>query len=269
MSGSPKAVKSGFPLERPMIQGGRMGSKRERTLVNTDKEKRIKRYIVGNWKCSKTFVEAVRWFDDFARKYRPADNLQVIISPPMIWLKSLADQLKSLGLSGVTLAAQDVSGFPPGSYTGAIAADMLTGIADYALVGHSERRRYFHETSLDVTNKVSEAIDAGIKPIVCVEKSYAMSQLTSLGDMETEQMIIAYSPVDAMSYREPEAVEKVEEAARFISGIHPYRPIIYGGAIGPDNAHRYASIPGIAGLIAGAASLDAESFNEICLALAG
>ncbi len=236
--------------------------------MNTDKEKQVKRYVVGNWKCAKSFVEAVRWFDAFALKYRPVDHLQVIISPPMIWLKSLADQLKSLGLAGVTLAAQDVSGFPPGNYTGAIAADMLTGIADYALVGHSERRRYFHETSLDVTNKVSEAIDAGIKPIVCVDKAYAMSQLTSLSDMDTEHMLIAYSPVDAMSYREPEAVEKVEEAARFISQIHPYRPIIYGGAIGMDNAHRYASAAGIAGLIVGSASLDAESFNQVCLALA-
>jgi len=237
-------------------------------VMNTGKEKKSKRFVVGNWKCSKSYTEAVRWLDTFARRYQPTEGLQVIIAPPMIWLNSLAEQLGSLDLPGVTLAAQDVSGFPLGSYTGAIAADMLKGKAEYALTGHSERRRYFHETSLDVTNKVSEAIDAGIKPIVCVDKTYAMSQLTSLSEMDTEHMIIAYCPVDGLSYREPEPAEKVEEAARFISGIHPYRPIIYAGAIGPDNAHRYAAVSGIAGLLLGSASLDAEVFNEICLALA-
>lgn len=238
-------------------------------MKNTDKEEQAKRFVAGNWKCTKSLDQATAWLDIFARNYQPVAHLQVIISPPLILLASLAKQLKNLALPGVSLAAQDVSPFPSGNYTGATSADMLRGIAEYALAGHAERRRYFHETSLDVTNKVSEAIDAGIKPIICVDKSYAMSQLTSLSEMETEDMIIAYCPVDGLSYREPERVEKVEEGARFINEIHPYRPIIYGGAIGPDNAHRYSAVPGIAGLFVGTASLDAERFNEVCLAVAG
>ncbi|MEE4313040.1 MAG: triose-phosphate isomerase family protein [Desulfofustis sp.] len=228
-----------------------------------------KRFIVGNWKCSKNLDQAQAWLTSFARDFRPQPELQVIIAPPTIWLVPLARQLQDLSLAGVHLAAQDVSPFPRGSYTGAIAADMLTGSADYAIIGHGERRRYFHETSQDAVNKVSEAVDAGIKPIICVDTASAMSQLVPLGDLDSEQLVIAYCPVEAMSYREAEKKETVEEAVRFIGQIHPARPIIYGGAITPDNARDYAAIPGLSGLFVGQASLDPAAFVAICTAVAG
>lgn len=228
-----------------------------------------KRYVVGNWKCGKTLDQAQAWLSSFARDYQPAAELQVVIAPPLIWLVPLARQLHDLSLAGVHLAVQDVSPFPRGSYTGAIAADMLTGSADYAIIGHHERRRYFHETSQDAVNKVSEAVDAGIKPIVCVDTATAMSQLVPLGDVDGEQLMIAYCPVAAMSYREAEKKETVEEAVRFIGQIHPVRPIIYGGAITPDNAGEYAAIPGLSGLFVGQASLDSAAFVAICTAVAG
>jgi len=230
---------------------------------------RTKRFVVGNWKSNKTLDQAQAWLVSFARNYQPEAALQVIIAPSSIWLVPLARQLQDLSLPGVYLAAQDVSPFPRGSYTGAIAADMLAGSADYAIVGHGERRRYFHETSQDAVNKVSEAVDAGIKPIICVDTATAMSQLVPLGDVDCEELMIAYCPVEAMSYREAEKKETVEEAARFIGQIHPARPIIYGGAITPDNARDYAAIPGISGLFVGQASLDPDAFVAICAAVAG
>ncbi|MBE0584110.1 MAG: triosephosphate isomerase [Desulfofustis sp.] len=228
-----------------------------------------KRFVVGNWKCSKTLDQAQSWLTSFARAYQPTAQLQVVVAPPLLWLVPLARQLQDLSLQGVSLAAQDVSPFPRGSYTGAIAADMLKGFADYTIIGHAERRRYFHETSQDAANKVSEAVDAGVRPIICVDTTSAMSQLVPLADLDCEHLIIAYCPVAPMTYREPEKTETVEEAVRFIGQIHPARPIIYGGAITPDNAGDYAAIPGLAGLSVGAASLDPTAFAAICRVVAG
>lgn len=226
-----------------------------------------KRYLIGNWKSYKRFEEAKKWFDEFAELYTPCDGLQVVIAPTFLCLEKTAEYLEKLRLKNVALAAQDVSSFPKGSYTGAIAADLLKGMAEYVIVGHSERRRYFHETSHDIGNKVIETVDAELLPIVCVDQPYAMSQLTALNDVDTDSVIIAYGPVDALNFRIPESPEKIAEAAEFISQVHPKWPIVYGGALHPDNGPQYAAIEGIVGLFTGSASLEATSFNTFVQAL--
>lgn len=222
------------------------------------------RILVANWKSTKSYGEACSWLEVFGREYQPAEQLRVILAPPLIWLARLAERLNDLNLPGLHLAAQDVSPFPSGSYTGATPADMLKTVAEYAIVGHPERRKYFHETTLDATNKVSEALDADINPVICVDTSYAMSQLTALHDMDTEKLTIAYCPRNDSSYREALAPDKVEEAAGFIGQILPHRPVIYGGGIDPDNVADYTRIPGLAGLFVGQASRDPVRFLEIC-----
>jgi len=79
----------------------------------------MKRYVVGNWKCNKTWDDARKWFDRFAEIYRPDPNLAVIIAPSFILLRETASYLGELELVNVHLAAQDISPFPKGSYTGA------------------------------------------------------------------------------------------------------------------------------------------------------
>ncbi|MBM9605063.1 triose-phosphate isomerase [Desulfopila inferna] len=226
-----------------------------------------KRFVIGNWKSYKRFEEAKIWLDGFAGLYTPHDDVRVIIAPNFLCLEKTGEYLRSLDLKNVSLAAQDVSPFPKGPYTGAIAADLLKGTAEYVIVGHSERRRYFHETSQDVGNKVSETIDAGLTPIVCVDQPYAMSQLTSLNDIETDSVIIAYGPVESLNFRIPQTPEKIKEAAEFISQVHPKWPIVYGGALNPDIVDEYANIKGIAGLFVGSASLEAQSFHTILKAV--
>ena len=225
------------------------------------------RFVVGNWKCTKSFAEARTWLTEFKRLYRPVARVEVVVAPPLILLAQLAELVRDLDIEGFSLAAQDVSPFPLGSYTGATAADMLKGICTYAIVGHSERRRYFRETAQDVVNKVSEAAEANIVPIICVDEKNAMSQLTAVGSVDCDKLVIAYSPVDALSYREPQSPEKIAEISGYISQVYPTRPIIYGGGIGLNNLERFVSIPGISGLFIGEASLQPESFSAIVSAV--
>jgi triosephosphate isomerase (TIM) len=229
----------------------------------------MKRFVIGNWKCHKTLEDAQSWFDEFAGLYKPVAEVAVILAPSFICLDSLSGYVQRLCLENVSLAAQDISPFPKGAYTGAVAADMVKGMVNYVIVGHSDRRRYFHETSQDVANKVNETVDAGLVPIVCVDQPYAMSQLTALTDIDCEKMIIAYGPVDALSFRIPQAPKAVIKAADLIARVHPNRAIVYGGSITPENAREYAGLPGISGLFVGAASLDASSFAAICREMAG
>ncbi len=229
----------------------------------------MKRYVIGNWKCHKDLQMARKWFDEFSGIYKPIDDVEIIIAPTFVCLEGIAEYLKHLGLKNVSLAAQDVSSFPKGAYTGAVAADLIKPMVDYVIVGHSDRRRYFHETSHDVANKFNESVDAGLIPIVCVDQPYAMSQLTALIDIDYDQMIIAYGPVDALNFRIPESPEKIEKAAQFISQVLPKNPIVYGGSLLPDNAHDYVSIKGLSGLFVGSASLEPDTFNEICRKMAG
>ncbi len=228
----------------------------------------MKKYVIGNWKCNKGVDEAQRWLAEFAGRYRPTAGLQIIIAPSFLCLHSLAHSMQTLGLENLALAAQDISPFPRGSYTGAVAADMVRDLVDYVIIGHSERRRYFHETSQDAAGKVSEAVDARLIPIICVDQPYARSQLLAVSDSDGQEMIIAYGPVEATMARIPESPGKAAETARFISKIQPGRPVVYGGSLEPDNVKDYAQMPELAGIFVGEASLNVDSFLAICAQMA-
>lgn len=224
----------------------------------------MKKYVIGNWKSNKNRQEAQLWFSQFAKLYTPVDGLEVIVAPSFICLCSLSEYVQALEIKNLSLAAQDISPFPKGSYTGAVAADMVRGMVDYVIIGHSERRRYFHETSQDTANKMAETVDAGLKPIVCINQPYAMSQLTALHDIDSDEMIIAYGPVEAMTSRIPELPDRVAEATQFISHVHPKRPVVYGGSLMVENVDDYIGLPQLSGLFVGQSSLDAATFATLC-----
>lgn len=224
----------------------------------------MKKYVIGNWKCYKTTDDGLAWLRKFANLYRVSEKVEVVVAPPFLSLENISRELAELKLSGVSLAAQDVSPFPRGSYTGAIAADMIKGVASYVIVGHSERRRYFHETAQDVINKVTEAADCGLTPIVCVEDSDVLARLRPLVDIDCKELIVAYTPVDALNFNIPESVGKVTEAITMIRKYFPAWPIVYGGALTIDNVQDYIQIPELSGLFLGSTSREADKFAKVC-----
>lgn len=227
-------------------------------------EERVRRYVIGNWKCQKGIRDARTWLTEFAARYRPVEGVTVILAPTFLCLPDLALQVADLGLENVKLAAQNVSSYPRGSYTGEVAADMLNGLASYVILGHSERRRYMHETALDVAAKLHEAVEAGLAPVVCLEQPLVLSDLLALRDIESPEMILAYGPTDATMARVPEVVGKVAKSARKIQEGCPGRPIVYGGALEAHNAFEYARLPELSGLFVGEASLKVDFFLAIC-----
>ena len=137
-------------------------------------------------------------------------------------------------------------------------------MAGYAIIGHSERRRYFHETSQDVVNKVTEAADSGLTPIVCVDSPHSLAQLVALADIECQQLLIAYTPVDALNFNIPESLAKVVEAVEHIRLKFPAFPVVYGGALIPGNVKDYLQLPTLSGVFVGSSSLEPETFADIC-----
>ncbi|MCK5071519.1 MAG: triosephosphate isomerase [Desulfocapsa sp.] len=224
----------------------------------------MKKYVIGNWKSNKNRQDAQDWFSEFADLYHPVNGLEVIVAPSFICLCSLSEYVNALGIKMFSLAAQDVSPFPKGSYTGAVAADMVKGMVEYVIIGHSERRRYFHETSQDTANKMSETVDAGLTPIVCIDQPYAMSQLTVLNDIDCDDLIIAYGPKEAAMARIPEEPHSVAEAAQFIKQVQAKRPVVYGGSLIVENVDDYIALPELSGVLVGQSSLDAKTFAGIC-----
>lgn len=217
------------------------------------------KYIVGNWKSNKKSEGVADWFGDFGQVYRKRAGVEVVVAPSWVHL-SMADQARK-ELSGVKLASQDVSPFPFGAYTGAVAAEMIKGMVEYAIVGHSERRRYFHETDQEVANKVKQVKEVGIVPLVCVDVDYAKSQLAAIED--SAGLIVAYEPLEAIGTGNPQDPGEVEKVVAEIKQMEEGLSVLYGGSVNENNVGEYLEVEGVDGLLVGGASLKADSFSAI------
>jgi len=226
------------------------------------------KYVIANWKSRQTLAEAERWFDSFCQFYRPDPQVQVIVAPSFLCLAPLWRRLQQNAMAHLALAAQDVSPFPTGAYTGAVAAAMLRGLVDYVIVGHSERRRYFHESPQEIANKVREARSAGLKAILCVDQPDLHAQFAALSEVEVDDLMIGYGPRAAIGLDRPQAPETITAVVAELRTMAPGCPILYGGSVNADNAARTMALAGVSGLLVGSASLDPEEFARVCKAVA-
>lgn len=227
--------------------------------------------IVANWKANMAQAGIPAWWDEFAGASLPQLDAHVVICPPLVSVLPLNQLVAQAHLPfRVTVGVQNLSQFPGGAYTGEVTARMLAGVASHAILGHSERRRWFGETDQQVAAKVREALEQGITPIVAVDRHNWRQQLTQLDDDALGRIVVMYEPPEAISVPtgpvgtgEAAPLEDVEEMSGKIRGVAPAAPVVYGGSVKSHNAGEFLSQPFLAGVVVGSASLNADEFVNI------
>lgn len=243
-----------------------------------------KKLIIGNWKMNFNMQEASLYLHKLMNTLPSHRDVEVVLVPTILTLQSLSLQINR---RIAKLAAQNCYWRDSGAYTGEIPAAHLRGIADYVIIGHSERRYIFIESEKDIRLKVQAAIRNRIHPILCVgetiqektlgeTKDVLADQLTSgLANVtadELDEVVVAYEPVWAIGTGDSAKASDVKKAAqmirRHISHLYGKKAaesvrVVYGGSITSINAADYLAIDELDGLLVGAASLDAYQFKEI------
>lgn len=219
------------------------------------------RFLIGNWKSNMTLVETKEWFQIFSShvvQHPLSKELVVVLGVPFTVLATAKEIIQKEHLP-IALAAQDVSPFGKGPYTGEISAEMIAELAGYVLIGHSERRQYFSESEEELSFQVLQAKTAGLTVIYCV--SSENDHIPKAVD------IVAYEPVEAIGTGKPEDIKTVSAVSQHISDMI-HLPVVYGGSISGGIVDPYMNIPSIRGLLIGGASLDPRSFFDIAMHMA-
>ena len=247
--------------------------------------------VAGNWKMNKTHAEGVtltQALQGVAHDY--GRRVDIVLAPPLTSLHSLSTVIE-LDRMHVGLGAQNVYWEPEGAYTGEVSCKMLTALrVGYVIVGHSERREYFHETDADVNRKVRAICAAGMVPIVCCGESldtreggttneYVAAQihaaLAGLTQDEAATVVLAYEPIWAIGTGRTATPEMAEEVCATLRGvveadygsdIASRTRILYGGSVKAENAALFFAEPNVDGALVGGAALDADSFGGIVAA---
>jgi triosephosphate isomerase len=242
--------------------------------------------LAANWKMHKTIGEAVAFADAFLPLVANADNVDIVLAPPFPSLDRLG---QALGGSNVALAAQNVNPEAKGAFTGEVAPSMLVDAGcRYGIVGHSERRALYGESSDFVAQKAAALLAADLLPIVCVGESLEEREagrtmdvigsqldgsLASVPDERAAEIVVAYEPVWAIGTGKTATPDMAQEVHAFIRSRLGVRfgaagdqiRIQYGGSVKPDNVKDLMSQPDIDGALVGGASLEPDSFSLVVL----
>ncbi|QAT16961.1 triose-phosphate isomerase [Candidatus Velamenicoccus archaeovorus] len=241
--------------------------------------------IAGNWKMNKTTVEAIELANGLKRDLYDIDAIGIIVCPPFTAIDEVAEVVYQ---TNIGLGAQNMHWEDAGAFTGEVSAPMLKELGcGYVILGHSERRQYFHETNETVNKKLKSALKHGLTPIVCVGESleereagrtfdvirdHVTNSLKGLDKEEIKKVIIAYEPVWAIGTGKTATPDQAQEVHRFIRDllekaytreIADEITIQYGGSVKPGNIKELISQKDIDGALVGGASLDVKSFAEI------
>ncbi|MBI4432746.1 MAG: triose-phosphate isomerase [Candidatus Omnitrophica bacterium] len=241
--------------------------------------------IVGNWKLNKTIKEAINLVTQLKRLLADMDVVDMVVCPPFTAISDLSEVLME---SNIRLGAQDLYWEEKGAFTGEVSGSLLKEAgAEFVVIGHSERRQFFHETNETVNKKTKAALRNGLCPITCVGELLAEREsgktfqvienqlkgsFAGFSPAEMKQVIVAYEPVWAIGTGKVASPAQAQEAHAFIrrklaetfgqetaNGLR----IQYGGSVKADNIADLMREADIDGALVGGASLDAQSFADI------
>lgn len=239
----------------------------------------MKTYLFANWKMYLTFDESNILMNQLLATSYDDDALEIAIFPSSLALTEIEKAVRD---TPFRLGAQNVAWVPKGAYTGAVSAELFKEAgAEYALVGHSERRYIFGEHDTDVCKKFVACLEAGLTPVLCIGetkqdvadekrqyrlKKQLFSVLEGL-DLDSQPFFVAYEPVWAISGSGDGVActpADVEDVQRWIKEelTHYTKqtvPVLYGGSVHKDNVLSYVSLPSVDGVLVGSASTTYES----------
>ncbi len=244
-----------------------------------------KKIVAGNWKMNTLPFEGVALAREIvAGKGKVCNCVNFIVCPPFTHLSEVAQALKG---SGIVLGAQDCSTEEKGAYTGEVSAPMIAALGcKYVILGHSERRQYYGETSATLNRKMVQAYANGLTPIYCVGenleereagkhfdvvKAQIEEVVYNLSPEEFAELVIAYEPVWAIGTGKTATAEQAQEIHAYIRKVLSEKfgaaaaetSILYGGSCKPSNAAELFAKEDVDGGLIGGAALKAEDFLAI------
>jgi triosephosphate isomerase (TIM) len=219
-----------------------------------------KLYIVGNWKSNKTTKEAQSWMATFMQQLGQLTEIEektIIVCPPITVLSNAVFFLQAVKVSTpIKLGSQDFPANRQGAYTGEEPADLLKEYVDFALIGHSERRKHFYESDELIEKKILTANEVSVLPILCVQDAET--------PIPASVSIAAYEPIAAIGTGQPDTPANANAVAKTIKEKHNnITHVLYGGSVTAGNVHDFTTQEFIDGVLVGGASLDADQFALI------
>jgi triosephosphate isomerase len=244
-----------------------------------------KPFVAGNWKMNKTIAEARELVSAMVPALREFSSVEKVLCPPYLSIFPVAALLQG---TDIGLGAQDLFWEAKGAYTGQVSPGMLAEFCQYVIIGHSERRTYFHETDETVNRKVIAAQAAGLIPIVCVGETLAEYEAGQTNDVVLRQLrdglkgldeaaapriVVAYEPVWAIGTGRAASGESANAVVRDVirttlTGLFGRETaqairVLYGGSVTAANAAEFFGQPEIDGALVGGASLKVDEFTAI------
>jgi triosephosphate isomerase len=245
----------------------------------------------ANWKMNLTYQQGEQLLDDIVNEnVELTDGQSAVFAVPFPYLMMASQKLS--GRKNYFASAQNCSDQKSGAYTGEVSAEMLKSInIRYCVLGHSERREYFSERNLSLSQRVTLCLENGITPIFCCGETLSIREVgAQAGFVETQLMeslfhfseedikkvVIAYEPIWAIGTGKTATVEQAQEmhahirslfVKKYNKAIANHIPILYGGSVKAGNAQELFHSPDVDGGLVGGASLNAKEFIAIIRSL--